>query len=249
MYILAPTKRPQAQANSNAPARSCRHREFAKQTPTRPQGRAFTLLEMLLVLAILAILAAVVALAFTDSGRHRHLRAEAERLARLVELARDEALRGNEIWGLAVTEGRYGFQRYDHAAGNWSAVARPPFRAVPSEEAVTFRIAANAAAAGRLAEQFAALEDNVGFQDAAGVRHTAGNSRAADADPPSVAVFPDGEVTPFEVTVFLDGTKPHEEQDHAWLVFTDGIARVRALSVQDAATDHQRRAAANLDWP
>ena len=207
------------------------------------------MLEMLLVLAILAILAAVVALAFTDSGRHRHLRAEAERLARLVELARDEALRGNEIWGLAVTEGRYGFQRYDHAAGNWSAVARPPFRAVPSEEAVTFRIAANAAAAGRLAEQFAALEDNVGFQDAAGVQHTMGNSRAADADPPNVAVFPDGEVTPFEVTVFLDGAKPHEEQDHAWLVFTDGIARVRALSVQDAATDHQRRAAANLDWP
>ena len=196
--------------------------------------RGFTLLEMLLVVTIVAILAAVVAVGFTDSGRHRHVRAEAERLARLVELARDEALRGNEIWGLAVDEGRYGFQRYDLASGHWSQVDRPLFRAAPSEVAVTFRIATSAADEDRLAERFAALDDDLGKSD--------------DADPPNVAVFPDGEVTPFEVTVFLEGTKRADEEGHAWLVFTDGIARVRALSVEDAATDEQRRAVANLNW-
>ena len=199
--------------------------------------RGFTLLEMLLVLAIVAILAAVVALSFTDAGLQRHLRTEAERLARLVELARDEALRHNEIWGLTVDEGRFGFQRYDHATGAWSGVERRPFRAVPSEDAVMFRIATTFGDEKRLAEQFAALEDD------------AGDSGEEDADPPNVAVFPDGELTPFEVTVFLDGTERHEEEDHAWLVFTDGIARVRALSVQDAATDRQHRTLADLDWP
>ena len=210
---------------------------MANGRASTPRG-GFTLLEMLLVLAIVAILAAVVALSFTDAGLQRHLRTEAERLARLVELARDEALRHNEIWGLTVDEGRFGFQRYDHATGAWSGVERRPFRAVPSEDAVMFRIATTSGDEKRLAEQFAALEDDASY-----------SGTEEDADPPNVAVFPDGEVTPFEVTVFLDGTERHEEEDHAWLVFTDGIARVRALSVQDAATDRQRRTLADLDWP
>ena len=206
-----------------------------------PPRCGFTLLEMLLVLAIVGILATVVALGFTDSGRHRHLRAEAERLARLVELARGEALRRNEIWGLRVAEGRFGFQRYDRATGDWIEVARRPFQARPAEEAVTFRIATNAGDRERLDEQLQALADE------------AANFDREDAEPPDVAIFPGGEVTPFEVTVFLDrGERTRleggEDDENAWLASTDGIQPARARLLRDARRDPQGDLLADLEW-
>ena len=205
-----------------------------------PRG-GFTLLEMLLVLAIVGILATVVALGFTDSGRHRHLRAEAERLARLVELARGEALRRNEIWGLRVAEGRFGFQRYDRATGDWMEVVRRPFQARPAEEAVTFRIATGAGDQQRLDEQLQALRDD------------AADSDHEEAEPPDVAIFPDGEVTPFEVTVFLDrGGQARlagpEDDENAWLASTDGIQPVRARLLRDARRGTQSDPLADLEW-
>lgn len=213
--------------------------------PPPPDG--FTLLEMLLVLAILGILATVVALGFTDSGRHRHLRAEAERLSRLVELARGEALRRNEIWGLRVADGRYGFQRYEPAGGDWMEVVRRPFRARPAEESVTFRIATNAGDRQRLKEQLQIL------------RGAAANSDGEEAEPPDVAIFPDGEVTPFEVTIFLAGPergrsqqarlrRGGENDEDAWLAGTDGIQPVRARSVRDAAREGREDLLADLVW-
>lgn len=205
-----------------------------------PRG-GFTLLEMLLVLAIVGILATVVALGFTDSGRHRHLRAEAERLARLVELARGEALRRNEIWGLRVAEGRFGFQRYDRATGDWIEVVRRPFQARPAEAAVTFRIATNTGDRERLDEQLQALADEAETFD------------REDAEPPDVAIFPGGEVTPFEVTVFLDrGERARvqggEDDENAWLASTDGIQPVRARLLRDARRDPQGDLLADLEW-
>ena len=205
-----------------------------------PRG-GFTLLEMLLVLAIVGILATVVALGFTDSGRHRHLRAEAERLARLVELARGEALRRNEIWGLRVAEGRFGFHRYDRATGDWMEVARRPFQARPAEEAVTFRIATGAGDQQRLDEQLQALLDD------------AADSDREEAEPPDVAIFPDGEVTPFEVTVFLDRggqarLEGPEDDENAWLASTDGIQPVRARLLRDARRGAQSDPLADLEW-
>ena len=208
--------------------------------PPPPDG--FTLLEMLLVLTIVGILATVVALGFTDSGRHRHLRAEAERLARLVELARAEALRRNEIWGLRVAEGRFGFQRYEPAAGDWLEVVRRPFRARSAEEAVTFRIATNAGDRQRLDEQLQAL------------RGEAEDLDREKAKPPDVAIFPDGEVTPFEVTVFFAGSertrlrRGRADDENAWLAATDGIQPVRARSAHDATREGQEDLLADVQW-
>lgn len=201
-----------------------------------PKG-GFTLLEMLLVLAIVGILATVVALGFTDSGRHRHLRAEAERLARLVELARDEALRRNEIWGLRVAGGGFHFQRYDQGAGDWMDVLRHPFRARPAEEAVTFRIATSSGDRKRLEEQLETL------------RGEAVDTDREETEPPDVAIFPGGEVTPFEVTVLLHRPERGRADDQdAWLASTDGIQPVRAWSVRDAPRGKPGDMLAGVEW-
>lgn len=191
---------------------------------------------MLLVLAIVGILATVVALGFTDSGRHRHLRAEAERLARLTELARGEALRRNEIWGLRVTEGRFRFQRYDHAAGDWMEVAGRPFGARQAEEAVTFRITTAAGDRKLLVEQFEALRDE------------AADPNREAAEPPDVVIYPGGEVTPFEVTVFLQRAQRGDEDEGAWVAYTDGIQGVRARSARDASQGRQGDLLADVEW-
>lgn len=203
-------------------------------TPTR---RGFTLLELTVVLAIIGVLTATVVLSITDAGRHRHLRAEAERLARLVELARDEALRGNEIWGLAVDDGAFAFQRYDYASGDWVEVTARPFSTRPAEEAVLFEIATRFEDEKRLADRFAALK----------AEEDAQSFVAEDEDAsPNVAIYPGGDLTPFKVTVFLHGAD--EDDESAWLAFTDGVGRVRALSIREADTDDQRRLLADFDW-
>lgn len=230
-------------ARTPPPGRLGTEPEFAQQTRTRPQGRtrAFTLLELTVVLAIIGVLTATVVMSVTDAGRHRHLRAEAERLAKLVELARDEALRSNEVWGLTVDEGGFSFQRYDYGGHNWVDVADRPFAAKPAEASVLFEIATRFGDQKRLADQFEALKLEGAEDDH---RHSEADEDAEAV--PNVAIYPGGDVTPFKVGVFLRGADRDDEA--AWLAFTDGIGRMRALSVGDAATDDQRRFLADLAW-
>ena len=185
----------------------------------------FTLIELLLVVAIIAILIAVVVLSGTDGGGRAKLRAEAERLARLVELARDEALRDNTVWGVSVHDGRYGFHRFDRESRAWAAVANRPFGASGGDAAVAF-----------------VLES--GFEDEAQLAALADDESAADDAPryrlakddearPVVAIHPSGEVTPFEVSV-ARGVEA-DEREPVWVVHTDGLAQVRVRAAGDHA--------------
>ena len=185
----------------------------------------------MLVLAIIAIITGTVVLGFTDAGRERHGRAEAGRLARLVELARDEALRGNEVWGLAFHEDQYAFQRYDPVTRQWEEVARRPFQRHAAEVAVAFEVETGYEDRARLE----ALTDDVAFGE-----ETLG--------PPAVAIHPGGEVTPFEVRVALAGS-PHDEA--GWVVYSDGIAQVRlraATADPPPSTDAMDDGMARTRW-
>ena len=177
---------------------------------TRRSG--FTLLELLLVMTIIGILAATVTLAVSDSGQRHRLQAEAERLALAIELARTEALTRNEIWGLSVAPTTYAFQVYDLTEAEWREVEEQPFQRRTAEVGVVFRTQTNFA---RLAQ----AGNRVDEQSTPAERLLQGNSD--DDPPPTIAIFPGGEVTPFQLVV-SSGDLP------AWSARSDGIAPIRA---------------------
>ena len=178
------------------------------------------MLEILLVVTIIGILASVVVLSATDVGRQRTIRAEAERLALAVELARDEARLRNEIWGLAVDGGSYRFQRYDEAGDRWQDVERREFGTDATEDGIEFSTAPAETSPGAGESEFHATTAGLQGRGGAGIATTAVAVRGER--PPDVVIYPGGELTPFEVVV--TGGDAYA----AWVAQSDGIQRTRA---------------------
>lgn len=175
-----------------------------------PPGAGFTLLELLLVLVIVGVLAGTVIAALPNVGHQRQVQAEAERLALAFELARGEALRRNELWGLAVSESGYAFHRYD-ASGNWLQVSRRPLAPWSTEQGISLAL------------------DPLSAATAAAGPGSRSRPREAREPVPDVAIHPGGEATPFAVSVAGAGS------DQAWTVRSDGFSRAEALPEDQAA--------------
>ena len=202
-------------------------RTFGTQTCRRPscwasRGGGFTLLEILLVITIVGILASVVVLGATDVGRHRSIQAEAERLALAVELARTEALHRNEIWGLAVAPNTYQFLQYDDTTTSWSNVERRPFTATPVPEDI--QLSVSTAFVDLAANGDEARRVGRGSDIGPGDRFAESGQRPDGESPaPAIAIYPGGEVTPFEIVVSAGDSAP------AWIARSDGIQRTEAM--------------------
>jgi general secretion pathway protein H len=85
----------------------------------RHDARAFTLIEILVVLVIVGIITAVAFLSFGILGDERGLEREARRLASIVELASDEAATQGRDFGLEFLSGGYRFVEYDPLTDQW----------------------------------------------------------------------------------------------------------------------------------
>jgi general secretion pathway protein H len=106
---------------------------LASSCPARP-AEGFNLFELLIVVVIVGVLAGSVVVGFVGSDREQNLRTEAERIAALIELARDEALQRNEEWGVVVDDDGYGFRIFDETERRWVEHDDRPFHARTVED-------------------------------------------------------------------------------------------------------------------
>ena len=144
----------------------------------RAPTRGFSLLELLVVMVIVGVLAGTVVLGFVGADREQTLRTEAERLALLIEMARDSAVQRNEEWGLYVDERRYTFAVFDADEGAWREQEERPFAARATTQAsLSIRVEAR---------ELAAATTQMGKR------------------PPAVVIFSSGEQTPFEIELKPD---------------------------------------------
>ncbi len=98
--------------------------------------RAFTLVEILVVVVILGVFAGLAGLALSRDERGA-LNAEAERLADVLDLAAAEARLGGQALAWRAHDTGYGFQRYDQARGWFDVPADPALRGRQLPVAVT----------------------------------------------------------------------------------------------------------------
>lgn len=147
------------------PARSVRAAEPAR-------ARAFTLLELLIVLTILGVLTATVMLSFTGTDREQTLKGAAERLALRIELARQRSLTRNREWGIFVEPDTYRFAEFDPDRGNWINQMGRPFDRDDLPDRVRLLLEL---------EEY----DELPFAESDGL--------------PQILIFSSGEVTPFRI--------------------------------------------------
>jgi general secretion pathway protein H len=141
------------------------------------RAAGFTLIELLVVIVIVGVLAGAVTFHYTGGDREVKLKTEAERLARVLDLARESAVARNEEWGLYVDERKYTFAVLDPERGEWREQKNRPFVA-RSLEAASLTVKVDKRAL-KLAN-------------------------AKNRPLPAVLIFSSGEQTPFEIELTPD---------------------------------------------
>ena len=90
-----------------------------RRPPSLKHGRAFTLIEILVVMVIVGILMAVAFLSFGILGDDDNMDREARRLSSLIQLVTDEATTQGRDFGVEFMTAGYRFVEYDPLLDQW----------------------------------------------------------------------------------------------------------------------------------
>ena len=151
-------------------------RPMANSAPSRHRrDLGFTLIELLVVLTIIALLASIVVASFVGSDHATLVRNDADRMVRVIELARREATMRNELWGVRLESDGYEFAVFDFESEEWFVVDRRPY-------------------AGNVLEQDLELVFST-------PEEMANQLYGEQPEQPQVVIEPSGELTPFDVIV------------------------------------------------
>lgn len=86
---------------------------------TQTRSKAFTLLELLVVVVILGLISSVVVISVRRAGPEAQLPIEVERFIEVLQFAQDEAIYKNREYGVILAEDGYQFAYYEFDAREW----------------------------------------------------------------------------------------------------------------------------------
>jgi general secretion pathway protein H len=164
---------------------------------TRRKIRAFTLIEILVVVAVVAIVVSVVLLSIGLVGNNRDLDTEARRLTSLVAEAQNEATLEGREFGLEFMNGAYRFVEFDPLTQRWVEITDDDlFRLRRLPDDVEFVLTLEGRKV-QLQDQPATIDDPGKDKD----KHDMRNPDLTQRYEPHVMIFSSGDATPFQLAI------------------------------------------------
>lgn len=153
--------------------------------------RAFTLIEILVVVTIIGIVLSIAVLSIGVLGDDRELREEARRFAALVQVAQDEAVMQGREFGIEFMRNGFRFVEYDPFLNTWGEVIGDEtlrMRQLPEDAEFDLWLEGQRVL---LDDEPAAIEDP----------EEEDRPSTITAYAPHILVFSSGDMTPFELHV------------------------------------------------
>jgi len=154
-------------------------------------NRAFTLIEILVVVSIVAVVMSIAVLSLGVLGDDRDLREEGRRLIALVQVAQDEAVMQGREFGIEFMTSGFRFVEFDPLLNTWSELIGDDtlrMRELPEEMELDLWVEG----------QHVLLETEPARTEPADETTTV---RIAEKYAPHILVFSSGDMTPFELRV------------------------------------------------
>ena len=181
------------------------------------------MVELLIVIVIIALIVSVTVASFGNRGDDAVVANEAQRLAALIELARERAELEDQEWGIDVAATGYAFLTFDPVRGIWERARPAQFRPrdLPASLSMTLQVDAL---------EVVAVPDGGSAESA--TRDGDRNANAtAEARRPDVLLLSSGEVSQFTLRVARTAGARNASAGIVWQLGSDGIAPVRAQAV------------------
>lgn len=170
-------------------------------------GRAFTLIEILVVMVIVGILMAVAFLSFGILGDDDNMDREARRLSSLIQLVIDEATTQGRDFGVEFMTAGYRFVEHDPLLEQWFEVIGDDYLAQRTlEEGMEFELTLEERRILLHTEAQETAREEVEEEEPSLVNRLE-NRDLTDDYLPHVLILSSGDVTPFELRMIRDADR------------------------------------------